>query len=139
MSHHTQNFSPHGKHIIAEFHDVPYGVTYDLLDNEERLRNVMLEACKEANLTVLGIMSNKFAPVGVSVLILIMESHLAIHTYPDYHYASIDIYTCGQDVDPRPAFEYLKRVLRPGDVKLMGEGYRKLLFEEDLRKRYGIG
>jgi len=117
-------FEPYGKHIIAEF----YGVDEQLLNSEGCLRNIMQEACRHAGLTVLGIISNKFDPIGVSVIILIQESHLAIHTYPEYCFASIDIYTCGKTVDPVPAFNYIKDALDPEDIKFGDKGVRKFVF-----------
>lgn len=55
-----------------------------------------------------------FLPHGVSGAIIISESHLAIHTWPEYKYASLDIYTCGDSVDPWVAFNYLKDAFKSG-------------------------
>jgi S-adenosylmethionine decarboxylase proenzyme len=68
----------------------------------------MLEAASYSGATVLGSSFHYFTPQGVSGVIVIAESHLAIHTWPEYEYAAVDIFTCGVVVDPWVAFHRLK-------------------------------
>ena len=67
----------------------------------------MLGAAREAGATVVGQSFHKFDPVGVTGIVAIAESHLCIHTWPEYGYAAADIFTCGEEFDPRKAAEVL--------------------------------
>ena len=60
--------------------------------------------------------SKQFEPQGATVLVMLSESHLSIHTYPERGFAAIDCYTCGETVDPQLAIDYLVSVLRPEKV-----------------------
>jgi len=68
-------------------------------------------ACEVANLTVVSKTGHHFSPYGVSAMVVIAESHLAIHTWPEHKYAAVDVFTCGDAVDPYKAFESLKNSL----------------------------
>ena len=93
-----------GKHILAEFYECDVSAINDVRLVEETL----LGAAKVANATVIGSSFHLFEPHGVSGVVVISESHLAIHSWPEYAYAAVDIFTCGDDVDPMAAFAYLK-------------------------------
>jgi S-adenosylmethionine decarboxylase len=91
-----------GRHLIAEF----YGCNPDVLDDTERIRTAMLSAASAVGATVVGEVFHHFAPQGVSGSVVIAESHLSIHTWPETGYVAVDIYTCG-GLDPRPGFRHL--------------------------------
>lgn len=91
-----------GRHLIAEF----YSASPSALDDLEHVRKSMLEAARAVGATVLGQNFHRFDPQGVSGTVVIAESHLSIHTWPERGYAAIDIYTCG-GLDPRPGFEHI--------------------------------
>jgi S-adenosylmethionine decarboxylase len=95
-----------GRHLIAEF----YGCGAAVLDDEEGLRAAIVAAAEGIGATVLGLMSHRYAPQGVTATALIAESHLSIHTWPEYGYAAVDIFTCG-GLDPRPGFAQLAQAL----------------------------
>lgn len=90
----------------------------------------MKNAAIIAGATIVGSSFHRFLPYGVSGVVVISESHLTIHTWPEYGYAAIDLFTCGEDTDPWKAFEYLKQVFgakrtqvfehRRGDYKMIG-------------------
>ena len=60
-----------------------------------------------ANATVLNLISNKFEPQGVTAIALLAESHISIHTWPESNYSAVDIFTCGQNMMPELASQYL--------------------------------
>ena len=91
-----------GRHLIAEF----YGCNSKTSDSLPRVRRLMLTATKRIGATVVGEVFHKFAPQGVTGSVVIAESHLSVHTWPESGYVSIDVFTCG-GLDPRPAFLYL--------------------------------
>lgn len=96
-----------GRHILAEF----YNCDSDVLNNKELVAKYMEEAAIAANATIVTSDFHMFSPWGVSGVVVIQESHLAIHTWPEYGYASIDLFTCGDSVNPWKAFDYLKEKL----------------------------
>ena len=100
--------SPFGKHILAEYLECE--CTY--LDSEHAIREVMLEAASASGATIVGNIFHHFSPQGVTGVVVIAESHLAIHTWPEYRYASVDLFTCGSHLDPWVGFEYIKERLQ---------------------------
>ena len=103
--------SPFGKHVLAEYFDCE--CTY--LDSEPDIREIMLEAASRCGATVVGDVFHHFSPQGVTGVVVIAESHLAIHTWPEFRYASVDLFTCGTRVDPWIGFKYLKEKLQSGN------------------------
>jgi len=93
-----------GRHVLAEF----YGCPEDILCNLEQIKHQMVEAALEAGAEVRETVFHEFSPQGVSGVVVISESHLAIHTWPEYGYAAVDVFTCGQTVNPWASCEYLK-------------------------------
>jgi S-adenosylmethionine decarboxylase len=73
-----------------------YGVSEALLNDPERLEACLRAAAAAARCEVLGAVRHKFEPQGASVVVLVAESHLSIHTWPEHRYAAADILTCGQ-------------------------------------------
>ncbi|MEW5784785.1 MAG: adenosylmethionine decarboxylase [Bacillota bacterium] len=94
-----------GRHILAEF----YGCPADKLDDPAQIKQEMLAAALEAGAEVVETVFHQFSPQGVSGVVVISESHLAIHTWPEFGYAAVDIFTCGQTVDPWVSCNYLKQ------------------------------
>jgi len=97
-----------GRHILAEF----YNCNEEILNDHNLIEEYMVAAAKKANATVVKSCFHMFNPWGVSGVVVIQESHLAIHTWPELNYASVDLFTCGNDVNPWIAFEYLKEKLQ---------------------------
>ena len=80
----------------------------DLLDDEEFVKKALTEAASAAGATLLNLVSHKFEPQGVTALALLAESHISIHTYPEYGYAAVDAFTCGEHTNPESACRSLK-------------------------------
>ena len=68
-------------------------------------------AAKLAKATVLNLISNKFEPQGVTAIALLAESHISIHSWPESNYSAVDIFTCGQNMQPELASQYLIETL----------------------------
>lgn len=94
-----------GKHILVEY----YGGDEEIFSSPEIIEEKMNVAAKLANATIVKSVFHHFNPYGVSGVIVIAESHLTIHTWPEYGYAAVDIFTCGESVDPWRAFDYLEK------------------------------
>ena len=96
------------KHLLLEL----YRCDYEKLNDESFLRCTLNRAAKLAKATVLNLISNKFEPQGVTAIALLAESHISIHTWPESNYSAIDIFTCGQNMFPELASQYLIRALK---------------------------
>jgi S-adenosylmethionine decarboxylase proenzyme len=71
----------------------------------------MMGAATAMGATIVEQVFHHFSPHGVSGVVVIAESHLAIHTWPEYNYAAVDLFTCGSEVDPEIGFHALKKAL----------------------------
>lgn len=91
-----------GRHLLAEF----YGCTDASLDDVDRMRSHLLAAAEIVGATVVGEVFHRYCPQGVSGTLLIAESHLSVHSWPEARYVAVDIFTCG-GLDPRPGFRLL--------------------------------
>lgn len=94
-----------GRHILVEF----FGCSATILNDVVIIEDSMVSAARAAEATVINSTFHHFSPYGVSGVVVIQESHLAIHAWPEYQYAAVDIFTCGTEVDPWIAFDYLKK------------------------------
>ncbi len=98
-----------GFHLLIEF----YGCGHGILNDVGKIKNLMDEAAVVSGATIVESVFHRFNPHGVSGVVVIAESHLAIHTWPEYDYAAVDLFTCGEDVDPWKAYEFLEKCLTP--------------------------
>lgn len=94
-----------GRHVLVEF----YGCEAEILNDVIMVEKYMVEAAKAADATVINATFHHFSPFGVSGVVVIEESHLAIHTWPEYGYAAVDVFTCGPLVDPWISYRYLEK------------------------------
>jgi S-adenosylmethionine decarboxylase len=92
-----------GRHILCE----AYGCDPEVLNDVEQVERIMVEAALHAGAEIREVAFHMFSPQGVSGVVVISESHLAIHTWPEFGYAAIDVFTCGTAVNPWDACEYL--------------------------------
>ncbi len=92
-----------GTHLLVELRDCDHGVIGDVA----KVRDALVEAARRARATVVEVAFHEFSPFGVSGMVIIAESHLSIHTWPEYGYAAVDIFTCGELIKPEEAANYL--------------------------------
>lgn len=92
-----------GRHVLAEI----CGCDFDILNDINKVEEIMVNAALEAGAEVRECVFHKFSPQGVSGVVVISESHLAIHTWPELGYAAVDVFTCGEKVNPWDACNYL--------------------------------
>lgn len=92
-----------GKHFIIEL----YGCQAEVLDDKKLIESHFLEAANLSGATVIQPFFHQFSPHGVSGIIVIAESHFSVHTWPEYGYCALDIFTCGDDIDNEKALDYL--------------------------------
>ncbi len=114
-----------GRHILVEFH----GCSAEILNDVPRIEHDMLEAATKSGATIINSVFHHFSPFGVSGVIVIQESHLAIHTWPEYRYAAVDLFTCGDSVNPWVSYESLKAAFEAehGSAVELNRGQLELL------------
>ena len=117
-----ENIKRLGRHVIAEFSNCS---NTSVLDNEFQLDSLAREAVVICGGEVISSQFHKFSPQGVTILVLMSESHIAIHSYPEYDYAAVDVFTCGEKANPNLAIEYLKKIICPQKISMreMERGY----------------
>ena len=102
-----------GRHLIIEVQ----GCDPEKLTKAEEIEKLLLEAARRSQLTVMGVKTNFFNP-GATSMVIIGESHLSIHTWPEYGYAAIDIFVC-RGKDPWKACKVIIEALKPEKVKAL--------------------
>lgn len=101
-----------GRHVLSEI----YGCSFDILNDVKKVEKIMVNAALEAGAEVRECVFHKFSPQGVSGVVVISESHLAIHTWPELGYAAVDVFTCGDKVNPWDACNYLTEKFKAGHM-----------------------
>lgn len=92
-----------GTHLLVELREC----NPEILKSIESVRNALVSAAQEAKATIIDISFHEFNPFGISGVVVIAESHLTVHTWPEYNYAAVDIFTCGDTIKPEEAASYL--------------------------------
>ncbi len=92
-----------GRHLLIELFDCDLSA----INNLEAVKGALVEAAKRAQATIVDVVFHEFNPFGISGVVVIAESHLSIHTWPEYRYAAVDIFSCGDVLQPEIAANYL--------------------------------
>ena len=125
-----------GKHLIAEL----WVRSSHVLDDADYVRESLLTACRKGGFSVIGIDIREFSPRGVTGIVLLSESHVSIHTWPEYHFAAVDIFSCAGagwealeelkrklDVERMEVRELDRGVMEPAQLKTVdSSGYRAM-------------
>lgn len=104
-----------GRQILVEY----YHCDSEVLNDRDSIAAAMVKAADLAGATVVEEVFHIFNPHGISGVVVIAESHLSIHTWPEYGYAAVDLFTCGDEIKPEIAFEHLKNALGAASVSVM--------------------
>lgn len=110
----AESVAPLGEHFILDL----YGCDEKILNDVIGIQDAFLYAGRVSNATILTHSFHLFEPVGVTGVVVIAESHFSIHTWPEYDYAAIDIFTCGKDMRPEKAIEVFLKVFSAKTYRL---------------------
>lgn len=128
-----------GRHVLAEVH----GCDPDILNDVSKVEHIMVSAALAAGAEVREVAFHKFSPQGVSGVVVISESHLAIHTWPELGYAALDVFTCGEAVDPMDCTQYICEHFGAKDVQvtqhMRGEMTPQMLAQYQPPKKLAVG
>ena len=92
-----------GRHLLLELFDCDA----EAINSLGIVKTSMVEAARRAQATIVDVVFHEFNPFGISGVVVIAESHLAIHTWPEYRYAAVDVFSCGDVLQPQVAADYL--------------------------------
>ena len=101
-----------GIHLLAEFWQTKK------INSLNEIEKILISAAKAANTKPLKVSLHAFEPYGLSGIVLLAESHISIHTWPEINYVAIDIFTCGEKSSPKKALLYLKKEFSPKKVEI---------------------
>jgi S-adenosylmethionine decarboxylase len=107
--------TPRSIHCILELNGCPS----DLLNDHAFVCEAVKQASEQGLSTLLDMSSHQFHPQGVTVVGLLAESHISIHTWPECGYAAVDVFTCGETADPHRACRYLVERFRAASHQLL--------------------
>ena len=103
---------PYYVHLMADFE------TGRIVEDIQEVEDILFAAAKKANNTPLKVAVHKFSPHGITGVILLAESHIAIHSWPEFNYLAVDIFTCGRKSRPRKALEYIQKCFEAKEIKV---------------------
>lgn len=117
------NYQFKGSHVLAEF----YGVT-KMRKRTSTLRKYLDEACEKADVTLLSFIMQRFKNGGYTAFALLAESHISIHTYPEYNSIFIDVFTCG-DANTKIIIDRLSKLYMPErkHIQIIERGHENLI------------
>lgn len=104
-----------GSHLLVELKECDAGILKDL----DVVREAMVSAAERAGATVVEASFHEFSPFGISGMVIIAESHLSVHTWPEYGYAAVDIFTCGEQLKPALAVSHLIEEFKCGSPSVV--------------------
>ena len=102
-----------GDHLILEFWQCQN------LNSQKIVKEALIESVSACQAELLSVNVHRFSPHGISGVAVIKESHISIHTWPEFKYAAIDIFTCGAKVKPYLAVEKLKEYFKPKHLDII--------------------
>lgn len=122
-----------GRHVIVELYDCDK----DLINDHEYIEEAMLRAVELSGATIVRPVFHKFNPHGVSGVVVIAESHFSIHTWPEYGYCALDIFTCGDLIDNYVALSHIREKVRAQNISVSEIKRGVLNLGVDLRHKPG--
>jgi S-adenosylmethionine decarboxylase len=107
-----------GRHLLIELHECDRSA----LDDLDLVRDTLVEAAYRLGSTILDVSTHKFDPVGVTAIVMISESHLSVHTWPEHGYAAMDIFTCSKTMQPADVVGFLSVEVNRGILPMVRAG-----------------
>jgi len=101
-----------GVHLLADFW------SGKIIEDPQKLKKILIEAAKKSKNDPLEITIHKFSPQGITGVLLLAESHIALHSWPEINYLAIDIFTCGEKAVPQKALEYFRKKFHPKKIEI---------------------
>lgn len=113
-----------GRHITVEL----TGCDAKIIADSNAVKKALLDAAKASGAHIVESSFHYFSPQGVSGFVIISESHYSIHTWPEFDYAAVDVFTCGETISPFKGIENLKKSLRARESVISADMWRGTAF-----------
>lgn len=94
-----------------------YGCPKELIDDQDYVKDVLLQVAEQLKFTVVDTLIHHFSPIGVSGVVVIQESHIAVHTWPEHNYVALDFFTCNQQYDIAQATQFLQEKFKATKIE----------------------
>jgi S-adenosylmethionine decarboxylase proenzyme len=104
-----------GRHLLLELKNC----NREVLNDVDFLKKCLIETAESIGATVVNSAFHQFSPYGISGVVVVAESHLCIHTWPEYGYAAVDVFTCGSTIEPSDAVDILVNKLESEEPSFM--------------------
>ncbi|GAN35024.1 MAG: adenosylmethionine decarboxylase [Candidatus Brocadia sp. AMX2] len=105
-----------GRHIILEM----WGCCHDIIDNVDVVKEILMKATKSIQATLVDIVCHRFSPYGVTGVAILAESHISVHTWPEYGYAAADVFICGGNtINPQNAASFIIQAFHAKETSLL--------------------
>ena len=104
-----------GNHLIIELYDCNVKIINDL----HKVEDILMESVNISGAEIIAPIFHKFNPHGVSGVVVIAESHFSIHTWPEYGYCAVDIFTCGNTIDSQKALTFMKEAFEAKSISVV--------------------
>ena len=119
-----------GRHMTVEFYDC----NPRIIEDSEKVKKAFLTAAKVSGATVLDYSFHVFDPQGVSGVVIIAESHFAVHAWPEHNYAAVDLFTCSETIDLKKAIEVIKDSLGAEETVISGDMHRGIVSNDGVER-----
>lgn len=104
-----------GRHVILEM----WGCCKDITNNVDVVKEILIKATEATNATLVDIVCHRFNPHGITGVAILAESHISVHTWPEYGYTAADIFICGNTVDPLNAASYMAQAFHAKETSTL--------------------
>lgn len=104
-----------GKHIILEM----WGCSKNVIDSIDQVKDALTKTAKTTKANLVNVVCHRFSPYGITGVAVLAESHISVHTWPEYEYAAVDIFICGSVVNSQDAASYITQAFHAKDISLL--------------------
>jgi len=104
-----------GRHLILE----AWGCCKEIIDSVDAVKSILVKATESTNATLVDVVCHRFSPYGVTGVAILAESHISVHTWPEHGYAAVDVFICGNTVNPQNAASFIAQAFYAQETSLM--------------------
>ncbi len=104
-----------GRHLILE----TWGCCKDIIDDADVVKGILIKATESIKATLVNVVCHRFSPYGVTGVAILAESHISVHTWPEYAYAAVDIFICDSTINPQDAASFITQAFHAKEISLL--------------------
>lgn len=104
-----------GRHLILE----AWGCCKEIVDSVDAVKSILIKATESTHATLVDVVCHRFSPYGVTGVAILAESHISVHTWPEHGYAAVDVFLCGDTINPQNAASFITQAFHAQETSLM--------------------